>query len=127
MANNAVVGILRAILTADTASFDTSMRKASVTVGNFGTQIQKLTPQAERMATALKGDKLLASANNLVAAVNKVGGAATLTESQQRRVNAQVTEALAKYRALGQQAPAAMLALQKATAGTVQPTGFLTT
>ena len=74
MASNAVVGILRAILTADTAHFDTSMRKASVTVGNFGKEIQKLTPQAERMAKAFGGEKLLASANNLTAAVAKIGG-----------------------------------------------------
>lgn len=115
MAANAVVGVLRALLTADTASFDTSMRKASVTVGNFGQQVAKLTPQAERIAKAFGGERLLQSANNLVAAVNKVGGAARLTEAEQKRVNAQLTAAIEKYRALGQQAPAAMIATERAT------------
>src|SRR5689334_13026894 len=129
MANSSgVVGVLRALLTADTAQFDTSMRKSATTaettaksIGGLGKEVAKLTPQAERMVKALGGEKLLASANNLVAAVQRVGGAAKLTESQQTRVNATVTEAIAKYKALGQAAPQAMLDLQKATTVTAGP------
>lgn len=116
MANQAVVGVLRTLLTADTAQFDASMRKVSASVVKFEKETIKLTQQGERMARAFSGDKMLASANQLTAAVAKVGGAAKLTEAEQRRVNAQLTEAIAKYQALGRQAPASMLALQRATA-----------
>lgn len=137
MANTSgVVGVLRALLTADTAQFDTSMRKAVVTtqtttkaIGGLTKEVEKLTPQAERMVKSLGGERLLASANNLVAAVTRIGeagglagGVAKLTEAQQRRVNAQVTEAIAKYRALGQTAPPEMLALAQATTKVAQAT-----
>jgi len=122
MANQAVVGVLRTLLTADTAQYESGMKKAAQTatqtgkvIGSIGEQIKRTNPQLERMVKAFQGDKLLYQANNLVAAVAKVGGAARLTEAEQRRVNAQVTVAIDKYRALGQQAPKAMLDLAQAT------------
>lgn len=133
MANSSgVVGVLRALLTADTAQFDTSMRKAVTTtqktttaLGGLGKEVQKLTPQAERMAKAFGGDRLIASANNLTAAVTKIGGASKLTEAEQRRVNATVTEAIAKYKALGVQAPKDMLAIAAATRQTASASSIL--
>jgi hypothetical protein len=136
MANSSgVVGVLRALLTIDSAQFDTGMRKAAATsetaTKQIGASLAKLTPHAERMAKAFGGDRLLASANNLVAAVTKIGGAAgiaggaaKLTEAEQARVNRTVTEAIDKYRRLGQEAPAAMVKLQQAT---TKHTGLLET
>lgn len=123
MANSSgVVGVLRALLTADTAAFDTSMRKSAAVVettatamSGLGKELTSLTPQAERMVKAFSGDRLLATANNLVAAVTKVGGANRLTEAEQARVNRTVTDAIAKYQALGQVAPKTMIDLADAT------------
>lgn len=133
MADTAVVGILRALLTADTAQFDAGMKKAVQTthttekaISGLGSEVKKLTPQAERMVKAFQGDKLLYQANNLVASVQKLGGVGKLTESEMKRVNGTITEAINKYKALGQQAPKALLDMQKATSGAVAPTQFLT-
>lgn len=122
---SAVVGILRAMLTADTAQYETSMRKAGETTDAVG---KKISQQAERMAKAFGGDKLLASANSLAQAVAKIGGASKLTEGEQARVNRTVTEAISKYTALGKSAPAAIVDLEKATRKTDDATkGFGTT
>lgn len=128
MADSAVVGILRALLTADTAQFDAGMRKAVSTskatekaIGGLGNEVKKLTPQAERMVKAFQGDKLLYQANNIVAAVTKLGGAQKLTQAEQARVNSTLTASIAKYTALGQTAPKAMVDLAKATQGTTGP------
>jgi hypothetical protein len=141
MANSAIVGILRALLTADTAQYDAGMRKAATTAQTVdrqlklvGQTVRGVGPQFERMVKSFQGDKLLYQANNLTAAVQKiggaagiVGGAAKLTEAEQTRVNRTVTEAIAKYTALGKQAPPAMLALANATKQVEPPTSFLTT
>src|ERR1043166_5262516 len=101
--NSGVVGILRALFTADTAQFDTAMRKSSQaseglnkSVENLGKSLVKLTPQAERMVKAFSGEKLLKQADNLVASIQKLGGAEKLTAAEQARVNAQVTTAIEK-------------------------------
>lgn len=77
--------------------------------------IATTTSAMSRMANALDGSKLIADANAMVVAVNKLGGASTLTESEQARVNTTVQTAIEKYAALGQQAPAALVALGNAT------------
>lgn len=133
MANaSGVVGVLRALLTADTAQFDTSMRKSATvatqttkTIGGLSKEVAKLTPQAERMVKAFSGDRLLTAANNLTAAVTKIGGASKLTEAEQRRVNGTLDAAIAKYRALGQQAPADMLKIANATRQTATASSLL--
>lgn len=131
-ANNAVVGILRAMLTADTAQFDTGMRKAGDTlkgVGDktkkVGEEVAKIAPQAERMVKSFQGDKLLYTANNLVTAIAKVGGATKLTEAEQARANRTLSDAIAKYALLGQKAPQAMVDLEQATRKAEQATKSL--
>jgi hypothetical protein len=77
----------------------------------------------------LSGDKLLLGANNMTAAVARLGGAtkdlttqenilagaSKLTASEKARLNSQLTEAIAKYTALGHAAPSAMRELAAAT------------
>jgi hypothetical protein len=132
MADNAVVGILRAMLTADTAQFDTGMRKADATLKGVeqstkkvGDEVAKLTPQAERMVKAFSGDKLLYSANNIVAAVAKIGGATKLTEAEQARANRTLADAIAKYTTMGQVAPKAMVDLERATRSVTSSTSAM--
>jgi hypothetical protein len=126
---DAVVGTLRALLALDTAQFEAGSRKATSAANSLdksleelGKETARLTPQAERMVKAFSGDRLMASANNLTAAVTKIGGASRLTEAEQARVNRTLTDAIAKYTALGQKAPADMLALQRATLATTAST-----
>jgi len=134
MAASGTVGILRALLTADAATFQATMKQSSVVAGQFGksvadlgTTANKVTPQLTRMEKAFSGDKLLYTANNLTRAITNIGGASKLTAAEQEKVNRQLTTAIEKYRALGQQAPAAMLALQQATSGATTATGGLST
>ncbi len=123
MANSSgVVGVLRALLTADTAQFDTSMRKAATTteqttktIGGLGREIGKLTPQAERMVKAFGGERQLNAANNLASAISRIGGATKLTTTEQARANVQLNAAIEKYKVLGMQAPKAVLDAEKAT------------
>jgi hypothetical protein len=71
--------------------------------------------EINRLYAEFSGSKTISAANNMAAAVARVGSAAKLTESEQRRVNQVVTEAVAKYQALGQQAPAALQKLADET------------
>jgi hypothetical protein len=129
---DAVVGTLRALLTMDTASFEVGAKKATTAANNLdksitelGKETARLAPQAERMVKAFGGDKLLATANNMTAAVNKFGGVARLTATEQERINRTVTQAIEKYRVLGQVAPKAMVDLERATRGAnTAATGF---
>jgi hypothetical protein len=65
------------------------------------------------------GVDVIGKANAYASAVTAIGGAAKLTAAEQRQVNAAVTEAIQKYEALGQEAPAALHALQAQTSQVV--------
>lgn len=78
-------------------------------------QIETTTAAMQKMATSFNGDRMIQAAHNVAAAVNQVGGASKLTESEQARVNATVTKALEKYAALGKEAPKALRDLANET------------
>lgn len=78
--------------------------------------IETTAAALKRMEKSFSGDRILADANAMTAAVHNLGGASKLTEAEQARVNRAVTEAIAKYRALGQQAPPDMIRLAQETA-----------
>src|SRR3990167_7659906 len=69
----------------------------------------------KQMANAYDGTKTIANANAAMIAVDKIGGVTKLTDAEQKRLNATLNEGLAKYQALGQQAPRDMLAMRDAT------------
>src|SRR5205085_248469 len=73
--------------------------------------IETTTAAMQKLASSFSGDKIIQAAHNVTAAVNSIGGASKLTEAEQARVNATVEKALEKYRALGREAPAHMVAL----------------
>lgn len=87
--------------------------------------IETTTAAMQKLATSLNGDKLIQAAHNMTAAVHQIGGAAKLTEAEQRRVNATLDKAIEKYRALGKEAPPAMVALHKATQQADKSAGLL--
>lgn len=132
MANSAVVGTLKTMLTMDTAQYEAGARKAVSTnvalnksLADTGKEVAKITPQAERMVKALGGDKLLYTANSLTQAITKMGGATRLTESEQVKANKTLSDAIAKYTLLGQKAPQAMIDLEKETRKSVLSTSAL--
>ncbi len=71
------------------------------------------------------GSGAIRQAHEFATAVDKVGGAAALTEAQQKRVNDIVTKALEKYQLLGEKAPQALKDLADATKKVEQPTSSL--
>lgn len=78
-------------------------------------QLETTKKSMQAMANSLDGSKIIADGNAMVKAVTDIGGAAKLTEAEQRRVNVTATEALAKYKALGQEAPAGLQKLADET------------
>ncbi|MFM9876851.1 MAG: hypothetical protein ACKVOG_03240, partial [Rhodoglobus sp.] len=78
-------------------------------------QIETTTAAMSKLANSLSGAPLFQAAMNITAAVNAAGGATKLTRAEMDRHNVTLEKALDKYRALGQEAPAAMVALAEAT------------
>lgn len=111
-------------LSAITGEFEAAFKKSTQTVQGFekafGSAASSLKGHQDKINAAFasfSGDKIIAEANQLAVAIGKVGGASKLTEAEQRRVNATLVEAIDKYRALGQSAPASLKALEQATRG----------
>lgn len=80
-----------------------------------GDAIQVTTAGMQKLAGSLDGSRLFQQANNIVAAVNQIGGASKLTESEQARLNATLERALEKYAAMGKTAPTGMRELADQT------------
>lgn len=105
-----------------TANFDNwqkALDDAKATTRTFGKDVELASKgvqaQLQRMTSSFDGTKVIKDATLAVAAIEKIGGVAKLTASEQQRLNTTVTEALAKYHALGQQAPAALQKLAQET------------
>lgn len=99
-------------------AFTVATKTAQKFEKDFGGVASSVTAQQKRMTDAFNsfsGDKLARDAAAVAAAVDKVGGASRLTAQEQARVNSLMTEAIAKYQALGQVAPKSMLDLEQAT------------
>lgn len=90
-------------------------------------QIETTTAAVQRMSNSLDGTKIARDANAMVQALGGVSGVAQLTEREQARVNRTVTEAIAKYQALGRTAPAELHQIAEATSRAAQPTSLLAT
>lgn len=108
---------------ADFASFYDAVQKAEVSLRSFETGAHKVETSLNKMVDSFSGRKIISEAELAVRAVNEIGGASKLTESEQRKLNATVTEALAKYKALGFEAPPDMLRLADATKQVERETG----
>jgi hypothetical protein len=116
---------LSASLSLDIKSFQAGLDRAEVELQTFERATKSVNRDLKRLMEDFSGQKIAVEAERMAEAVKRLGGASKLTENEQRRVNTAVTEALAKYRALGQEAPAHLVALQTATAGTTTKTSAL--
>src|SRR5262245_2830966 len=106
---------VKATFVADFSSFEKAVRDAEVELGDLEKNASQVARGLARIGDSFSGSKLIQDATLTVRAVNELGGATKLTGDEQERVNKLVTDAIAKYAALGKQAPADMLALADAT------------
>ena len=113
---------IQATFTADFTKFDAALKNAQGTLKTFEVSTKNVAQSLQRMTAGFDGTKIMREAKLTETAVRSIGGAAKLTEQEQRKVNATVTEAIAKYKALGQTAPKELLALADATKKVVAPT-----
>src|SRR5262245_40113772 len=101
---------------ADFNAFNDAVDRAEVKLRGFDSAIGRVDKDLAKFGNQFSGTKLIQDATLMAKAVEDIGGAAKLTAKEQAQVNAQVTEAIAKFKALGQEAPAHLKALQKETA-----------
>ena len=100
---------------ADFSSFMTAAKSAEGALDKLASAAGVTERSVDKAAKAFSGENLIASAIRATEAVNSIGGAAKLTESEMTRVNRTVTEAIEKMKLLGIQPPADMLKLADAT------------
>ena len=107
---------LTATLALDVKAFEGGLSRATASLEGFAQKtVRNTNRDLSRMLEEFTGQRVVAESARMVEAVERIGGASRLTEAEQRRVNATVTEAIAKYEALGQQAPDNLVKLQAAT------------
>ena len=98
----------RPVYTADFAQFDRETAKAAQTVDKFTKETAKSAQELTKLTTAFNGGPIIQQAQQIATAITAVGGATKLTAAEQIKANATLQEAVAKYQALGQTAPASI-------------------
>lgn len=106
---------LTATLALDVSRFEAGCQKAVASMQGIERAGKTVNRDMSRLMEGFSGQKIAVEATRVAEAVQRIGGASKLTDAEQKRVNATVTEAIAKYTALGQQAPKALIDLQAAT------------
>jgi hypothetical protein len=89
---------------ADFSSFYSAVDKAEAELRGFETEANKVEKSLNRMANGFSGRQVIQDATLMAKAVKEIGGATALTEKEQLKVNAAMTDAIAKYRVLGAEA-----------------------
>ncbi len=110
-----MAGGVTAKFNADFSNFQKQVREGIASVAELEKAAGASEGSVQRLQRAFSGERMIRDARDTADAVARIGGASALTEREQARVNATVSEALAKYKALGIQAPADLQALAKAT------------
>jgi hypothetical protein len=100
---------------ADFSAFTDAVNKAEVKLREFETGSGKVEKALGRLAVSFSGEKVIKEANLMVKVIGDIENVSKLTDAELKRVNATVTEAVAKYAALGQTAPKAVLDVEAAT------------
>jgi predicted transcriptional regulator len=116
-----VVAVLRA-RDEMSAVFRTATAESEKAMLGLAHTMENATFSQEEFTGAIRqftGLDIVGKANAYVAAIEHIGGATALTQKEQQDVNRALTEAIAKYEALGGEAPAAMHALAAQTSQVV--------
>lgn len=96
---------LQATFTANFQQFDQAVKNAQKNVEQFEFNVKGTQRALQQMVSSFDGSRLVRDAALMTAAIEKIGGATKLTESEQRRLNGTLQETIAKFNALGQDAP----------------------
>jgi hypothetical protein len=107
---------LRASLGADFSEFSTALKNVEVQLKTTGDHAKNAGRDLSRIVEGFSGSAVMRQADLIAEGLRRIeqeavksgrsiSGVSTLTEAEQRKVNAAVTEAIAKYKALGQQVP----------------------
>src|SRR6187431_330764 len=92
------IGVLKAVLAADTAAFTKAMADASADVKQLADRLQSdLEPRQRAVNAAVRdfmGGSEIRKAQEYAQAVEKIGGATVLTAADQVKVNKAVQDAL---------------------------------
>lgn len=98
---------------------DIEALKTQLASGSFA--IEQTTQKMASLANSYSGARTVQQANDVVQAINAVGGVTNLTAKEQAQANRILDEAIQKYQAMGREAPAAVIAMQQATASKATP------
>src|SRR5262245_6469142 len=104
-------------LHADFTSFFQAVKESAEKLDGLEANASTAAARLKSMAESFSGSKIIQQATIAVAALNEVGDTTKLTTAEQVKLNKLVSEAIEKYNALGQQAPADMVAIKNATQG----------
>jgi hypothetical protein len=104
-----------ATFVADFSKWNQAVKDATAGLKPLELQGKGVAQQLKSIQNSFSGATILKQANLAVAAIGDIKNVTKLTAQEQTKLNATVTEAIAKYAALGQKAPADMVALAKAT------------
>ncbi|MGH9161492.1 MAG: hypothetical protein ACRD2X_16115 [Vicinamibacteraceae bacterium] len=107
---------LNAVFTATTDQFRSEIERAKQVVVGWRDDTKRTNAELSRLGESFSGQQIISKAQAAAAAVDRIGGASKLTAAEQSRLNGILNEAIAKYAALGQQAPAHLKKLQAETA-----------
>jgi hypothetical protein len=100
---------------ADFSTFLSALQAADVALADFGKGADTVGTKLNNMVDKFSGRQIIQQANELVVAIDKVGGATTLTANEQAKLNATLNEAIAKYQAIGEDVPPGMQKLADET------------
>jgi hypothetical protein len=100
---------------ADFSSFYAAVQKAEVKLADFQKGAGNVEKSLNRMVDSFSGRQVIQQATLMEKAIGGLEGVSKLTASEMRRVNTVMTEAVEKFKALGQTAPANMQKMADAT------------
>jgi len=102
---------VKAIFTADISQFRQSLAQATTAVTAFDRTTTQVSNDLKRFANEFSGAKVQREAETMARAIRDIGGAFKLTADEQRKAATTIDAALAKYKALGTEAPASLRTL----------------
>jgi len=111
------VAELTGVLQADFSDFYSAVTTAEAHLKDFETGAGKVEKSLSRMVDNFSGRKLIQDATLAAEAVERIGGAAKLTDAELERVTAQASEAAKKLRLMGEEVPAKIQALADKSKG----------
>jgi hypothetical protein len=106
---------ITARFTADVSDFRAKLATATTEVTGFQRTASQVNNELKKFGNEFSGANVIRAAESMARAVSDLGGVTKLTEIEQRKLTAAVSDAIDKYAALGQQAPAHLQTLKAET------------